>query len=106
MCIFVGHMCICVPNMKFLCLTLCQGEVCTYDTNDTNADNANGQSMIVKGSLVDKPNEPTTYKHMSNLIIYEVYVIRRLTLPHTKIYQLIFLCRGIFSWVVSQSHPQ
>ena len=44
-------MCICIPNMKFLCLTLCQGEVCTDDTND------NGQSMIVYGSLVDKPNE-------------------------------------------------
>ena len=51
-------MCICIPNMKFVCLTLCQGEVCTDD--DANDDDANddGQSMIVKGSLVDKPNEP------------------------------------------------
>ena len=45
-------MCICVPNMKFLCLTLCQGEMCTDDganANDANADDANdnGQSMIV-----------------------------------------------------------
>ena len=30
-------MCICVLNMKFLCLTQCQGEVCTDDT-DTNDD--------------------------------------------------------------------
>ena len=43
----------CVPNMKFLCLTMCQGEVSTDDdandnTNDddTNA-NDDGQSMIV-----------------------------------------------------------
>ena len=38
-------MCICIPNMKFLCLTLLQGEVCTDDTN-TNA-NDDAQSMIV-----------------------------------------------------------
>ena len=56
-----GHMCICVPNMKFLCLTMCQREVCTDDANDDANDanpNYDGQSMIVKGSLVDKPNEP------------------------------------------------
>ena len=42
--------------MKFLCLTLCQGEVCTDDADDdANADtNDDGQSMI------DKPNEPIT----------------------------------------------
>ena len=61
-------MCICVPNMKFLCLTLGQGEVCTDDTNanaddaNTNTNDANAndnrQSMIVQGSLVGKPNEP------------------------------------------------
>ena len=41
-------MCICVPNMKFVCLTLWQGEVYT-NNDDANAnDNANndGQSMI------------------------------------------------------------
>ena len=42
-------MCICVPNMKFLCLTLWQGEVCTDDA--ANADDTNtkddGQSIIV-----------------------------------------------------------
>ena len=53
MCIYGGHMCISVPNMKFLCLTMCQGEVCTDDdaNDDTNDDDANanddGQSMIV-----------------------------------------------------------
>ena len=32
-------MCICIPTRKFLCLTLCQEEVCTDDDangNDTN----------------------------------------------------------------------
>ena len=49
-------MCICVPNIKFLCITLCQGEVCTDNANaDTNND---GQRTTVKGSLADKPNEP------------------------------------------------
>ena len=39
---------ICIPNMKFLCLTLWQGEVCTDDANDDNANNNNNrQSMIV-----------------------------------------------------------
>ena len=42
---------------KFLCLVLWQGEVCTDDASDTNA-KVDGQSMIVLGSLVDKPNEP------------------------------------------------
>ena len=55
-------MCICIPNMKFLCLTLCQGEVYTDDddANDDTNTNDDGQSMIVQGSLVDKPNEPKT----------------------------------------------
>ena len=57
MCTYGGHLCICIPNMKFLCLTQWQGEECTYDNandddangDDTNDDNANddGQSMIV-----------------------------------------------------------
>ena len=39
-------MCKGIPNMKFLGLTLCQGEVCTDD--DANVDaNDDGQSMIV-----------------------------------------------------------
>ena len=63
-------MCICIPNMKFLCLTMWQGEVCA-DDDDADDDDANTdadandddddddrQSMIVSGSLVDKPNEP------------------------------------------------
>ena len=56
---------ICAPNMKFVCLNLWLGEVCTdghadADANaDTNDDHAR-QSMIGKGSLVDKPNEPKT----------------------------------------------
>ena len=55
-------MCICIPNMKFLWLILWQGEVCT----DANAnDNDDGQSMIVKGSLVDKPNETKTEENIT-----------------------------------------
>ena len=47
-CIYGGHMCICIPNMKFLCLTLCQGEVCTDDANADNDANADDrQRMIV-----------------------------------------------------------
>ena len=46
-----GHMCIWTPNMKFLCLTMCKGEVCTdANADDANADNTNAndrQSMIV-----------------------------------------------------------
>ena len=33
-----GHVCIGIPNMKFLCLTMCQGEVCTDDINDDTND--------------------------------------------------------------------
>ena len=46
MCMYIGNMCICVPNMKFLCLIVWPGEVCTDtngavpDTNDANADEA------------------------------------------------------------------
>ena len=45
-------MCTGIPNMKFLCLTLWQGEVCTEDdANNANANDANtndnGQSMII-----------------------------------------------------------
>ena len=58
MCIYRGHMRICIPRIKFLCLTLCQGEVYTDDDNDDDA-NDDGQFTIVFGSFVDKPNEPT-----------------------------------------------
>ena len=44
-----GFLCICIPNMKFLCLTPWHGELCTDDADDANA---NIQSMT------DKPNEP------------------------------------------------
>ena len=45
-------MCICIPRMKFLCLTLCQGEVYTDNDNNANANddtdaNDDGQFMIV-----------------------------------------------------------
>ena len=53
MCIYGGRICKFISNMKFLCLTLWQGEVCKDD--DTNADanaddddaNDNEQSMPV-----------------------------------------------------------
>ena len=46
--------------MMLLCLTLWLGGVCTDDddANDDDAKDNDGQSMIVNGSLVDKPNEP------------------------------------------------
>ena len=46
MCMCGGHVHMCT-KFKFLCLTMCQGEVRTDDA-DANADNANdGQSIIV-----------------------------------------------------------
>ena len=51
-------MCMSITNMKFLCLTLWQGEVCTDNNTNDNDANDDGQSMIEKGSLVDKPIEP------------------------------------------------
>ena len=42
MCMYGGYRYICVPNMKFVCLTLWLGEVCTEaTTEDANADNTN-----------------------------------------------------------------
>ena len=40
--------------MKFVCLNLWLGEVCTDDNAD---DDDDAQSMIVSGSLADKQNE-------------------------------------------------
>ena len=40
-------MCTCVPSMKFLCLTMCQGEVCTDDNTNANANDDDRKSMIV-----------------------------------------------------------
>ena len=34
-------MCICIPNVKFLCLTLCKGQVCTDDADANSNDDAN-----------------------------------------------------------------
>ena len=39
MCIYEGHMCICVSNMKFVYLNLWLGEVCTDDANDDDTTN-------------------------------------------------------------------
>ena len=59
--------------MKFLCLILCQREVCTNDDADADTNNdANDNDrhcMIVQGSLVDKPNEPkTTFRVYPNVV--------------------------------------
>ena len=59
MCIYEGHICICVSNMKFVCLNVWLGEVCTDNANNANI-NDDGQCMIIQGALVDKPNEPKT----------------------------------------------
>ena len=39
---------------------MCQGEVCTDNANTNDANDR--QSMIVQGSLVDKPNESKRYE--------------------------------------------
>ena len=86
--------------MKFLCLTLCQGEVCT-DTNadanknvnddannDANDDN-DAQSMIIWGSLVDTKwakNEPVFYDHLS----WTIKITGKVVLNN------IFHCKAIF----------
>ena len=41
MCIYKGHMCTYIPNIKFLCLTMCQGEVCRDNNDGSLADNSN-----------------------------------------------------------------
>ena len=53
-----------------------KGEVCTdnTDADDANTNNANDrQSMIVQGSLVDKPNKPKTrvYQQKMETIMLE-----------------------------------
>ena len=48
----------CVPNMKFVCLSLWLGEVCTYDAKDNDAQVT--KHGCIKGFLVDKPKEPKT----------------------------------------------
>ena len=60
MCMYGGHMCICIPNMKFLCLTLCQGKVCTDNDADVdvNDDDTRQTKHDCRRLLVDQPNEP------------------------------------------------
>ena len=86
MCICGGHMCICIPNIKFLCLTLWQGEVCTDD--EANADNANddGQSMIVKAlwliNQMSQKGKEALYKsicNMKSLGLWAEYYIEKST---------------------------
>ena len=57
----------CVPNMKFLCLALWQGKVCT----DANNDDARLTKHDCIGSLVNKPDEPKGTKIGTN---YELHV--------------------------------
>ena len=47
MCIYEGHRCISVPNMKFLSSNLWLGGVCTDDAKEDVNDDDDGQSMIV-----------------------------------------------------------
>ena len=46
-CIYGGHICMCIPRMKFLCLSLCQVEVYTDDDANDDDTNDDGQFMIV-----------------------------------------------------------
>ena len=74
MCIHRGHMCIFIPNMKFLPLILWLGGLCTHaDDADTNADDDNypqRRNHDYIGSFGITPNEPKI-RHMkskSNLL--------------------------------------
>ena len=56
--------------MKFLCLNMWLEEVCRDNTNDNDDDaktTHDRQSMILYGSLVDKPNEPKSPFYRSDL---------------------------------------
>ena len=53
---FEGHRCICEPNMHLL--LVCAQMPMAMPTPTPMQDEDDGQSMIVEGSLVDKPNEP------------------------------------------------
>ena len=54
-----------VPNMKFLCLTLWQGEVCTDDNNDDTDANAND----------DGQNTSLIYENNSNTISTSIWYL-------------------------------
>ena len=66
--LFGGHMCMCIPSMKFLCLTLCQGEVYTddADADANNADTNNDRQFMInqmsqkalKNTFPGKKNTP------------------------------------------------
>ena len=66
-----------IPNMKFLCLTLWLGELCT-DDNDSDSEAwqqrcwamDDGKSKIVKDTSVDKPNEPKRSKVKGKVFVY------------------------------------
>ena len=67
---------------EFICLTLCQGEVCTDKDDDR-------QFMIVQGSLVDKPNETNVVFGMLVPYIYiDLYFLNR----------MVFLSSFDFFW--------
>ena len=52
MCIYNGHMCICVPNMGCVCLNLWLGEVCTDANADANTDDANDDARRTKHDCI------------------------------------------------------
>ena len=67
--------------MKFRCLTLCQGEVCTDDNNaDVNDNDDNAQwtmHELYKGSLVHKPNEPKTLgTNMKRATAQKIFLVK------------------------------
>ena len=56
-------MCLCVPNMKFLCLTLCRGwGVCMddADTNDAGRRHTTDKACLYKALWLLRPNGPKT----------------------------------------------
>ena len=65
MCIYWGHICIFISNMKFISLILWLGELCT-DNSDTDADADDTDNYARRtnrdyiGSFGRIPNEPKT----------------------------------------------
>ena len=62
MCIYWGHICIIIPNMKFLSWILWLRGLCTDADNDANADDTDNYAQRTNhdyiGSIGRIPNEP------------------------------------------------
>ena len=85
MCIYWGHICIFIPNIKFLSWILWLGGLCTdaNDTDDVNADDADDTDNYARrtnhdyiGSFGRIPNEPIkpARSHETSLYHYMITI--------------------------------